>query len=152
NRLTITVPVVKNPDGSSITGPSYEYISFNDTKQLRYGLAYAAATLDTAKATLTVRARVDDPPTTIPASGWEFADEKSIRLLPAGTPFKPGDIYEFVYTAKDPVVAGLGLAATRDFVSFLRHAPKDNAGNANPLAGGIQYTYSFTFSQPARYI
>jgi hypothetical protein len=152
NRLTITVPVVKNPDGSSITGPSYEYISFNDTKQLRYRLAYAAASLDTSKATLTVRAHLDDAPTTIPASGWEFADEKSIRLLPAGTPFKQGDIYEFVYTAKDPVVAALGLAATRDFVSFLRHAPKDNAGNANPLTGGIQYAYSFTFSQPARYI
>jgi hypothetical protein len=30
NRLTITVPVATNPDGSTITGPAYEYISFDN--------------------------------------------------------------------------------------------------------------------------
>jgi hypothetical protein len=152
NRLTIAVPVVKNRDGSAITGPSYEYISFNDAKQVRYALAYAAASLDKAKATLTRRALLNDAPATIPAEGWEFVDERAIRLLPAGTPFKQGDIYEFTYPAKDPLLTGVGLAATRDFVAFLRHAVRDDAGNPNPLAGTIQFTYSFTFSQPARYI
>ena len=69
-----------------------------------------------------MRARLDDQPTEVPASGWEYVDEKTIRLLPAGTPFKQSHIYDFVYTAKDPLVAALGLAATRDWVSFLRHA------------------------------
>jgi len=39
-QLAITVPVAKNPDGSTITGPSYEYINFDNAKGLRYRLAY----------------------------------------------------------------------------------------------------------------
>jgi Alpha/beta hydrolase domain len=148
--LTISVPVAKNPDGSSITGPSYEYINFDDAKSVRYDLAYPAATLDKSKATLTVRARLDDQPTTLAAADWEYVGEKAIRLLPAGTAFKQSHIYEFRYAAKDPVVAAVGLAATRDLVSFLRHAPKDDAGTANPLAGDVRYTYSFSISQPSR--
>jgi hypothetical protein len=150
--MTITVPVARNPDGSSITGPSYEYINFDNAKGVRYGLTYPAATLDTSKATLTVRARLDDPPSAVPASDWEYVNEKTIRLLPGGTAFKQSHIYEFTYTAKDPLVAGLGLAATRDFVSFVRHAAKDDSGTPNPLAGYAQYTYSFAVSQSARYI
>src|SRR5438093_5531452 len=152
SKLTITAPVARNRDGSSITGPSYEYINFDNARGAKYTLTYPAATLDKAKATLTVRGRLEDAPTTVPASDWEYVNEKTIRLLPAGTPFKTSHIYEFTYTAKDPVVAGIGLAATRDFVSFLRHAAKDDAGNVNPVAGSIQYAYSFAVSQSARYI
>jgi len=152
HQLGITVPIAKNPDGSSITGPSYEYINFDNAKGVRYELAYPTATLDKSKATLTVRARLDDKPATIPASDWEYVNENTIRLLPAGTLFKQSHVYEFIYTAKDPVVAALGLAATRDFVSFLRNAAADDSGTPNPLAGNIQKTFSVTFSQPARYI
>src|SRR6185503_7229984 len=129
---------------------SYEYINFDDAKSVRYGLTYPAATLDKSKATLTIRARLDDQPAQVPASGWEFVDERTIRLLPAGTPFKQSYVYEFTYTAKDPVVAALGLAATRDLVSFLRHAARDDAGTPNPLAGDVRYVYSFSISQPSR--
>ena len=76
--------------------------------------------------------------------------DKSIRLLPAGTPFKQSYIYELTYTAKDPVVAAVGLAATRDFVSFLRHAAQDSVGTSNPLAGDVRYTFTFSISQPTR--
>jgi hypothetical protein len=148
--MTIQVPIARNPDGSSITGPSYEYINFDDARSVRYELTYPAATRDKSKATLTVRARLDDPAARIPDGGWEYVDDTTIRLLPAGTPFKQSHVYEFVYTAKDPVVAALGLAATRDLMSFLRHAAKDEAGNANPLAGDVRYTYSFSISQPSR--
>jgi hypothetical protein len=148
--MTISVPVAMNRDGSSITGPSYEYINFDDAKSVRYELTYPAATLDKSRATLTMRARLDDQTTTVPPSGWEYVDERTIRLLPAGTPFKQSHVYEFMYTAKDPVVAAVGLAATRDFVSFLRHAAKDEAGTPNPLAGDVQHTFSFSISQPTR--
>src|SRR5499425_1165783 len=40
---TITLPIAKNPDGSSITGPSYEYIVNGGAS---YDLTYPAATLD----------------------------------------------------------------------------------------------------------
>lgn len=152
NNLTIRVPIARNADGSSITGPSYEYISFDNATALTYSLAYPAATLDQSGATLTVRDRLGDRPTVIPADGWEYATDKSIRLLPAGTPFRQSAIYEFHYTAKDPVVAGIGFAATRDFISFLRYAATDDFGNRNPLANDIQYTFSYSVSQPARYV
>src|SRR5262249_27364979 len=59
-KLTITAPVAKNADGSSITGPSYEYINFDNTRGVKYALTYPAATLDKSKATLTARAHLDD--------------------------------------------------------------------------------------------
>src|SRR5712664_3102303 len=46
-------PIVTNPDGSPITGPSYEYIVTSGTAPV--ALAYPAATLDKSKATLTHR-------------------------------------------------------------------------------------------------
>lgn len=152
NNLTISVPIARNADGSSITGPSYEYISFDNATSLTYSLAYPAATLDQSKATLTVRDHLGDKSTVIPGEGWEYASDKTIRLLPAGTSFRQSAIYEFHYLAKDPVVAGIGFAATRDFVSFLRYETTDDFGNRNPLANDIQYTFSYSVSQPARYV
>jgi Alpha/beta hydrolase domain len=146
--LTITLPIAKNPDGSSITGPSYEYIVSPGSS---YELNYPAATLDQAKATMTHRVHLDDVPQVVPASGWEFADNgNAIRLLPAGTSFVPNDIYEFSYIAKDPTVNGIGFAAVRDFNSFLRYAAEDGAGTRNPLAGDVTRIYTFTVSQPGR--
>ena len=68
-------------------------------------------------------------------------------MLPEGTPFEQSHVYEFVYTAKDPVVSGIGLAATRDFVSFLRNA---TSAEGNPLSGDVQYAYSYSTSQLSR--
>jgi hypothetical protein len=154
NNLTITVPVAKNRDGSEITGPSYEYIVF-DNPATSSPLAYAAAnSADKASARLTVRDHLRDTPVEIPASGWGYTSDAgtAIQLLPAKTPFKQSAIYEFSYIAKNPLVAGLGWAATRDFVSFLRHARADDYGNANPLADHAKHTYTFSVSQPARYL
>ena len=146
--LTITLPIAKNPDGSSITGPAYEYIVSPGPS---YTLNYPAATLDQTKATLTHRVHLDDVPQVIPASGWEYTNNGgAIRLLPAGTSFVANDIYEFSYTAKDPTVNGIGFAAVRDFNAFLRYAKADNDGAANPLAGDVTRIYTFTVSQPGR--
>lgn len=146
--MTINVPVATNK-GKTITGPSYEYIVFDNETTLVSDLAYAAATLDQGQARLTVKERLDDSPEEIPASGWAYTSEEgaAIRLQPEGAPFKQSHIYEFTYTAKDPLVAGIGLAATRDFLSFLRHAPESAD---NPLAGHVDYTYSYSISQPSR--
>ena len=95
---TITLPIAKNPDGSIITGPSYEYIVNAGSS---YELTYPAATLDPSKATLTHRVHLNDMPEKIPASGWQYnSDGTAIELLPAGTRFVRNDIYEFSYTAK----------------------------------------------------
>lgn len=152
NNLTINVPVARNSDGSSLTGPSYEYIVYDNATSTSYPLAYPATTLTKNQATLTVREHLSDSPTVVPADGWEYVDEQTIRLLPAGTPFRQSAIYEFTYTARDPTVAGIGFAATRDFVSFLRYATADDFGHPNPLANDVQHTFSFAVSQPARYL
>ncbi|MVM31336.1 hypothetical protein GO755_14930 [Spirosoma sp. HMF4905] len=152
NNLTINLPIAKNKDGSPITGPSYEYIVYDNAGSVSHTLAYPAAVVTKAQATLTVRDHLQDSPMVIAADGWEYVNERTIRLLPAGTPFRKSAIYEFSYTARDPMVAGIGLAATRDFVSFLRYATADDVGNPNPLANAIQFTFSFSVSQPARYL
>ncbi|MSQ07428.1 MAG: hypothetical protein EXR54_08350 [Dehalococcoidia bacterium] len=148
NSMKITVPVATN-GGETITGPSYEYIVFDDSTTLTSPLAYAAATTDKSKAALTVRPRLDDRPAAVPLTGWEYTSPAgtAIRLLPVGNPFQQSHIYEFTYTAKDPVVAAAGLAATRDFVSYLRHG---TAAEGNPLAGDVQHTISYSISQPSR--
>lgn len=146
--LTITLPIAKNSDGSSITGPAYEYIV---SPGFSYALNYPAAMLDQTRATLTHRVHLDDPPQIVPASGWEFTDNgNAIRLLPAGTSFVPNDIYEFSYMAKNPTVNGIGFAAVRDFNSFLRYGTDDTAGTKNPMAGDVTRIYTFTVSQPGR--
>src|ERR1700681_2077250 len=53
---TITLPLAKNSDGSTITGPAYEYIV---TRGKSYSLSYPAAAMDHSKATLTHRERLD---------------------------------------------------------------------------------------------
>ena len=145
---TITVPVAKNPDGSPITGPSYEYIV---NAGASYELTYPAAGLDQSKATLTHRVHLNDTPQVVPASGWQYdAGGTAISLLPAGTSFVPNDIYEFSYTAKNPTVNGVGFAAVRDWNAWLRYSTKDDVGTANPLAGDITRIYTEVSSQPGR--
>ncbi len=143
---TITLPVAKNPDGSSITGPAYEYIVSSATS---FTLAYPAATLDPATATLTHRVRLDDVPVVVPASGWAYnATGTAINLISGA--FVANDIYEFTYTAKDPTVNGVGFAAVRDWNAFLRYETQDDFGTANPLAGDITRIYTEVVSQPGR--
>jgi hypothetical protein len=147
--ITVTLPIATNPDGSSITGPAYEYIVTSGTS---FTLSYPAATLDQTQATLTHRVHLDDLPEVIPVSEWEYTDASlmAIRLLPAGTSFVANDIYEFSYTAKDPSVNGLGFAAIRDWNAWLRYEAADDFGTPNPLAGDITRIYTEISSQPGR--
>jgi hypothetical protein len=149
---TITLPIAKNADGSSIVGPSYEFIVMGDATTGRYELAYPTLTRDKSKATLTHRRRLDDRPMRVSDAGWEFVDDTHIRLLPAGTAFKRADIYEFVYSARDPTVNGIGFAAVRDWNAWLRYETKDDAGTANPLAGDVTRIYTEVSSQPGRFL
>jgi hypothetical protein len=116
-------------------------------------LNYPAATTDRAKAQLFVRDREGEPRTEIPADQWEFASPGSVRLLPKGTKFTTAAIYELFYEATQSKVVGIGFAATRDVVSFLRHERADDKGTANPLnAHGIRHTLAFGGSQAGRYL
>jgi hypothetical protein len=146
-RMTFAPPVV--PD---MTGLAREDFIFDHMDNpVTATLNYPAADLDPGHAKISVRQREADPHAT-PAdleARFEGPTRISIRR-PQG--FDAGAIYEFIYTAKDPKVMGLGFAATRDIVSFLRNDTADAAGNANPLAGRIDRAIGFGASQSGRYL
>ncbi|HEY4066627.1 MAG TPA: alpha/beta hydrolase domain-containing protein [Burkholderiaceae bacterium] len=151
--MGLTSPIAKNADGSSITGLDYEYIENDNATTTSYTTAYNTNSTDTTKATLTMRNHLTDTPVTVPPTGWTWTSANTIALLPAGTPFQQSWIYELTFTAKDPVVGGIGFAAIRDFASFLRNAKADTAGTANPLAKAAITRYvTWTLSQPARFM
>src|SRR5689334_14108401 len=143
---TITLPVAKNPDGSTITGPAFEYIV---SPGASYTLNYPAATLDQSKARLTHRVHLDDAPVDVPASGWTYNATGTAISLTTGS-FVANDIYEFSYTAKDPTVNGLGFAAVRDWNAWLRYERQDDYGSPNPLAGDVRRIVTEVVSQPGR--
>lgn len=128
--------------------------------------SYAAATLDTSDAALTVRMHSYGEREIIPSADWAFAVEgaadgdEPAEVTPSATHlhlpggFIPGAIYDLVYTARDPLVLGLGFAAVRDLISFLRREKEDRDGNSNPLAdgGGVEKAYACGRSQSGRFL
>jgi hypothetical protein len=142
-RLTLSVPVLPG-----ITGQSREEYVFDHTENPASApLSYPPA--DPADAKLTVRQRETDQRATPPGLSFRFEAPDRIAISrPNG--FDAGAIYEFVYQARDPKVMGLGLAATRDIVSFLRHETSEDASNV--LAGRIDRAIAFGVSQAGRYL
>jgi hypothetical protein len=144
--IKISLPVATNPDGSQINGRVRgEYIlnsAPTSTVNVSAPPAYAAVSTDNTGATLTRRVHQDDPKELVDNSQWAFADCSSTPFPGVPDPtkvclnggFDTNHIYELVYTAKNPTVAGLGFAATRDFISFLRNS--NGAGNGNGLGNG----------------
>ncbi|MGE3509299.1 MAG: alpha/beta hydrolase domain-containing protein [Vicinamibacterales bacterium] len=150
--LRMVVPVATHADGTPIVGPSLEELVVDRDGLTSMALTYAAAARDTVQASLTMRTRYADPPRPLPSTAWEFVDDRHVRLLPAGTAFQRSALYELVYPAKDPLVAGIAFAGLRDVIEFLRYARTDDAGQANPLAGDIEYAFAFGVSQPGRFL
>ena len=149
--LTISLPTAKqstqaNPVGT-IKGPAYEYIV---TSGSSFALNYPAFDrTDKVTAKLTHRVHLNDTPQALLPSEWTYnASGTAISLV--GKNFVANDIYEFSYTAKDPTVNGLGFAAIRDWVAWLRYETADDFGTANPLAGDITRVYTEISSQPGR--
>jgi hypothetical protein len=129
NAMTIDLPIARNPDGSTITGKVVAEEEPTGTDKIRFTLPYDASRMAADNGILTVRQHQTDPKVAV--SGWNWSGPREITLT---APVHVQWIYEFVYEAKDPRVMGIGHAATRDFLSFLKYATADDAGNPNPLA------------------
>jgi hypothetical protein len=93
------------------------------------GSEYPVADADDPQNQLTVRDSREAKRTTIPRSEWRFAhmvDGKLVasdRHIHFNGGFHPGKVYEYIYAVQDPVIAGLGFAAMRDFAAYAKHSP-----------------------------
>lgn len=147
--MAMTAPVATDKGAPIIRTIRDEFVAATRSESSDvFRLSYEAASLETARARLTVRRRQAEPRREVPAAGWCFLDARRIRLLPEGTKPEPGSIYELHYAAKNPKVLGLGLAATRDLVSHLRYA-----ADAPALLGRtMTHALAFGISQAGRYL
>ena len=162
--LRITLPVAKRRDGREIRGRvRAEYIlgSPANTQDVTEPPAYEAISTNNSRSTLTRRVHQNDPRELIPNSQWAFADCTSVPFPGVPDPtkvclqggFDTNHIYELLYTAKNPMVMGLGFAATRDFISFLRSGNRDRHRDLeNPLGDGIENAIMYGSSQSGRWI
>ncbi len=66
-------------------------------------------------------------------NGWPGTPSPTDICLKGG--FRNDANYHLIYRATGSPVMGLGYVTSRDFVSFLRFAARDDAGTANPVAG-----------------
>ena len=114
------------------------------------GIEYPVAAPDDARNVLTVRDSRDAPRTIIPRSEWQFARTVNGKVTPSdrhihlNSGFHAGKIYEYVYVVTDPVVAGCGFAAIRDFASYAKHT----AGAVTPAVR----VYGEGISQNGRFL
>jgi hypothetical protein len=117
-----------------------------DTQSLadRGHQGYPVLDAESAENVMTVRANRTDPPQVVPHDKWRFVGGWIVRLDGG---FEPGKIYDVVYRARDPRVVGLGLAGTRDIVSFFKY--EKGAGNPMPT---IRYALGWGGSQSGRFL
>jgi hypothetical protein len=172
NRETVTVPVARAANGAPITGRVLARL-FNVSGPASQPMLtasnpvpYKPASLDTRRATLTTHAsetidgKIGRTATIAPAD-WAWGRCDAAHPFP-GTPdptqvclrrgFDPSLLYQLVFTAQDPPVLGIGLAAFRDLGSFFRYAERDDAGTPNPVAGGVQWVIGRGQSQSGHFL
>jgi hypothetical protein len=120
------------------------------------GRTFEVATADGARLYTGVS---DDRPgeqTEVPKRDWAFADcsttpfpgKPDLNQLCVKGRFNPALAYTLAFTAKNPKVFGIGLAATRDLVAFLRY----DTSSANPLAGKVRWAIGRGVSQSGNYL
>lgn len=164
----INVPTAHGRAGRPITGPVLVRLSklAGDTRSTRLaaGLGMTVErpsplSLDTSKARLWQEDR-SGRTRKIPARDWAFADCRTTPF--PGTPdpaqlctkdlFDPEAAYTLIYEGRDPKVLGIGFAATRDLVSFLRSGKADDVGKPNPAGVGIRWTIGTGASQSGNFL
>lgn len=165
---TVSVPVAHGLKGASLTGPVLA--RFTDMPAGAKSLAITGSigrptarplpvTLDTHRARLFRQHSDFAPAIDLKPGDWAFANCSRVPF--PGTPdpaklcvrdgFDPAYAYTLVYQGKDPLVLGIGFAATRDLVSYLRGGAPDSVGTSNPV-GRIRWTVASGTSQSGNFL
>jgi hypothetical protein len=159
NRALARLQIATHPDGTPIVGQTITEQIFDNTNfttSQTFALTYRAANLDQSQAKMLVHNHtvfVGGPlveRVLVPADVWSYVNDTTVRINrthPFLAPYDAGAAFEFVYPARDPQILGLGLAATRDVISFLRSDRADN-----PLREGIDFVIAHGSSQSGRYL
>ena len=108
-------------------------------------LAYPVVDPESPEHRMIMRTLPTDAPREIARSTWRFTGPGTVAL---DRGFEAGLIYDVIYRARDPRVVGVGLAGTRDIVSFFKHA---TAAGGNPLPG-IRLAMGWGVSQTGRFL
>jgi hypothetical protein len=133
--LIFVAPVAHQSDGTSITGLVENEFTVNAPKDVTVyagmrGLTYEPATPNDSAAILSARSRPNDAPVPVDRATWHFVGPEQpggpgrVQLVDG---FRPGTLYELIYTAKDPNVTGAGLAGIRDLLAHFRDHPFEGA-------------------------
>ncbi len=146
NQLALKAPAL-----TGVTGAARDEFLFDHTR------TPATATLswpiaDPSSLAVTVRAKWDAPREKPVGLAIRATGAQTVEITRPAIGFDAAALYEVTYTARDPIVLGLGFAATRDVTSFLRR----NGTDANPLAAGgrstVQRAIGFGVSQSGRFL
>jgi hypothetical protein len=151
-RLLAKAPIARHDDGEPIVGPALEELVVDEDARTQMLLTYPAATTKTSAATLTMRRRQGDARIPFASDRFVFETPRTVRLLPEGTLFERGMIYELRYDATEPWVAGLAFAMVRDLAVFARRQGDAKARSTSPFAGRVERVYGFAVSQTARFL
>src|SRR6266566_5500906 len=114
------------------------------------GAEYPVAVPDDSRNALSVRDSRTAKRAFVPRSQWQFAHMVDGKLQPSDRHiylkrgFQVGKNYEYVYVVENPVIAGLGFAAVRDFASYAKHSP-------DAIATTVR-VYGEGFSQNGRFL
>jgi hypothetical protein len=157
--LRLSAPIAHDPGGKEIHGlvrTDFTPAEKRNDMPLGHillgpdgGNSYPVDDPASEKNKLTMRDTPTGNRTTIPRSEWSFAhvvDEKlssDPHYVHLNSGFVPGKIYELVYTAKNPAVVGVGLAAVRDFLSYLKYDSQATAPVKRVYAVGISQSGRF---------
>jgi hypothetical protein len=140
--LALTAPVATDNGQPIVRTVRDEFVSGTRVGALEaFKLSYEMAGPQGGR--LTVREREEGARQEI---AWTQVDPRTIKLAD-GKP-KPGFLYEFTYQGTKPKVLGLGFAATRDVISFLRYDKAALAATGAP----ITHALAIGFSQAGRYL
>jgi hypothetical protein len=116
-------------------------------ENITFPLFYCAADRNHEDAKLTFRSRIDEPARVLLRERWQLETDGCSVQLNGGV--EPG-IYEAIYHARNSPVAGLGLAAIRDFASYLKYGPKGGTLREEPAL--VQRVIGFGYSQSGRFL
>jgi Alpha/beta hydrolase domain len=146
NQLALAAPVLRGVTGAARDEFLFDHMRTPATATLSWPIA------DPSSLAVTVRAKWDAPRQQPAGLAIRASAAQTVEISRPATGFDAGALYEVTYAARDPAVLGLGFAATRDVVSFLRR----DATASNPLAAGggstVQHAIGFGVSQSGRYL